>query len=306
VKTSRLSIAICVLAFSGLHLDAQYIGDQFPGLAGLQAGSQPPPGYYVTLPLFYRLSDISLYNAQGDEVTKNLTAAINLFVLPSVQVVTPFKFLGAHYGASFTEWIINGEVNVASNNFQRSRNYAYGDIYMQPVILGWHLSRADVTAAYAFFAPTGGGSAGQHMWVNEIDVGLTVYPDAAKKWNLSTMSYYDYNRKKHTQDVTVGQIMTLTGGIGRKILKGGVANTGVSYAAQWKTTRDSGADIPPFLPLTNGRTFAVGPELDMPVFAKGHNVGLVSFRYQWLVGVKTGLGGQVLNASFTFAHLLPQ
>jgi hypothetical protein len=41
----------------------------------------------------------------------------------------------------------------------------------------------------------------------------------------------------------------------------------------------------------------------MPVFAKGANVGLVSFRYEWLVGPKTALGGQVLTVSFTFARL---
>jgi hypothetical protein len=170
--------------------------------------------------------------------------------------------------------------------------------------LGWHTQAADITAAYTFFAPTGAGSSGQHMWVNEIDFGATLYPDTGKKWNLSTMSYYDFNRKKNNTNIKVGNIMTLAGGIGRSFLKG-AANVGVAYGAQWKTTRDSGPDIPPFLPLTNGRFFAVGPEVDMPVFAKGLNVGLVSFRYLWVVGPKTALGGQLLVASFTFAHLRP-
>ena len=68
-------------------------------------------------------------------------------------------------------------------------------------------------------------------------------------------------------------------------------------------THDSGSDIPPLLPLTNGRVFGVGPQIDMPVFAKGLNVGLVSFRYMWLVGAKTALGAQVLTVSFTFARI---
>ena len=33
----------------------------------------------------------------------------------------------------------------------------------------------------------------------------------------------------------------------------------------------------------------------MPVFARGQNLGLVSFKYMWLVGPKTALGGQVLT-----------
>jgi hypothetical protein len=79
----------------------------------------------------------------------------------------------------------------------------------------------------------------------------------------------------------------------------------VAYSAQWKTTHDSGSDIPASLPIMNGRFFALGPEIDFPVFPKGLNVGLVSFRHEWVVGPKTALGGQLLIASFTFAHIIP-
>jgi hypothetical protein len=293
--------AICVLASSTLPLKAQYLGDQLVGIAGLKAGSQPGPGFYVTLPLYFRDSNISIYNARGNLTLKNVTSDINLFVLPALTVVTPFKILGANYGASFMQWINNGVVNVAAANFQRSTSYSYGDIYVQPLIIGWHTPRADVTAGYSFFAPT--GSAGQHMWVHEIDFGGTLYPDAGKKWNVSTMMYYDFNQKKNNADIDVGDILTLAGGIGRSFLKG-AANLGVAYGAQWKVTHDSGSDIPAALPITNGRVFGVGPEISSPVFAKGLNVGLISFRYMWMVGPKTALGGQTLTVSFTFARLM--
>jgi hypothetical protein len=99
--------------------------------------------------------------------------------------------------------------------------------------------------------------------------------------------------------------MTLAGGIGRSFLQG-AANAGVAYGAQWKITHDSGSAIPPSLPIANGRVFAVGPQLDMPVFAKGKNLGLVSFHYLWPVGPKEALGGQMLTVSFTLAHLRSQ
>jgi hypothetical protein len=291
------SVAACL----SLHLDGQYIGDQFPGLTGLKAGTQPGQGLYVTLPLYYGYNNISIYDAQGNQILKDLGSAIHVIALPSVTVVTPFKILGANYGASYTQWVISGLLNVAGTNFQKSTGYGFGDIYVQPAVLGWHTSSADITAAYGFFAPTGSGTSGQHMWVNEIGFGGTVYLDQ-KKWNFSTMSYYDFNRRKNNADIKVGDILTLAGGIGRSFLKGG-GNAGVAYGAQWKTTHDSGSDIPAFLPITNGRFFSVGPEIGLPVFAKGSNVGLVSFRYEWVVGPKTALGGQLLIASFTFAHL---
>jgi hypothetical protein len=302
---SALVFAICVLAHSSLPVKAQYIGDQMLGLTGLKAGSQPGPGLYLALPLYYRDSNISIHDSQGRHILQDLSANIDVIALPAIQVTTPFKILGANYGAGYSQWIINGLLNVAAADFQRSTGYGFGDIYVQPLILGWHTPRADITTGYAFFAPTGKGTSGQHMWVHEIDFGVTLYPDAGKKWNLSTMMYYDFNQKKNNADIKVGDILTLSGGFGRSFLKG-AANAGVAYGAQWKMTHDSGSDIPPALPITNGRFFGVGPEIGMPVFAKGLNVGLVSFRYLWIVGPKTALGGQILALSFTFARLKKQ
>jgi hypothetical protein len=85
----------------------------------------------------------------------------------------------------------------------------------------------------------------------------------------------------------------------------GAASAGAAYGAQWKITHDSGSDIPPALPITKGRVFGIGPELNLPVFVKGLNLGLVSFRYLWPVGPKTAIGGETLVASFTFARLRP-
>jgi hypothetical protein len=305
-RLARLAaIAICLIACVSPALRAQYSGDQLLGIAGLQAGSLADPGIYVTLPLYFRYSNVSLYGPQGNQVLKNLSGGIDMFVVPAVEVVLPYKILGANYGAAYTEWVSNGLVNVAAINFQRSTGYGFGDIYVQPVILGWHTPHADITTGYSFFAPTGKGSAGFHMWVNELDFGFTVFPDAAKNWNLSTMLYYDFNNRKNNADIKVGEIATVAGGLGRKFLKGAM-NAGVAYGAQWKITHDSGADIPAILPVTDGRVFGVGPEISVPVFAKGLNIGLVSFRYLWLVGPKTALGGQTLSASFTFARIIPK
>jgi hypothetical protein len=297
---TRATVCALLGPFSAL-VHAQYIGDQIVGLAGLQAGSQPAPGIYVTIPLFFRYGDIGIYGPQGNQVLKNFTVDINMIVVPAVEVITNFKILGATYGAAYTQFVSNGVINVAAINFQRSTNYGFGDLYIQPLILGWHAPRADVTAGYAFFAPTGSGSSGQHMWVNEPFIGTTLYPDTGKKWNLSTIMYYDISGTKNNADIKVGNILTLSGGLGRSFLRG--ANAGVAYGAQWKITHDSGTDIPTFVPITNGRVFGVGPEIDYPVFAKGQNLGLFSFRYLWPIGPNAALGGRTLSASFTFARL---
>jgi hypothetical protein len=301
--SARLArFAIGVLAFLSVPLKAQYLTDQQLGLAGLKAGSQPGPGVYITLPLYYRFGGVSVYDAQGSLVGKNVTADVNIFALPAVEVVTPLKIFGATYGAGFLEWISNGVVDQATRNIHRSTAYGFADIYIQPLILGWHTPRADITAGYSFFTPA--GPAGLHQWINEIDFGTTLYADAAKKWNVSTMMYYDFNAMKNNENIKVGDVLTLSGGAGRSFMKG-LANAGVAYAAQWKITHDSGSDIPPFLPITNGRVFAAGPEVDAPLFTKGKYLGLISFRYLWDIGPKTALGGHILSVSLTFARVGP-
>jgi hypothetical protein len=69
-----LSFSIGIFGLS-LALKGQYLGDQQLGIAGLEAGSMPAPGMYVTVPLYYRDSNISLYGPQGNQALKNLTAA---------------------------------------------------------------------------------------------------------------------------------------------------------------------------------------------------------------------------------------
>jgi hypothetical protein len=107
MKRSRfVTLAISFVVFSSAILKAQYQGDQQIGFIGLKAGTQPDPGIYVTLPLYWQMSDISIYGAQGNELFKNVSAALSAFVIPNLIVVTPYKILGATYGASFTQLIL--------------------------------------------------------------------------------------------------------------------------------------------------------------------------------------------------------
>ncbi len=303
IKFRFVVFATSFLAVSCATLRAQYIGYPLLGLGGLKAGSQPGPGYYISL-VYFRWNDITLHDAQSTQIGSNLNFTINLGAVPSFHATTQLKILGASYGFGVTELVLNGLVNVVrpDRSFQRTSSYGYGDLYVQPVILGWHTPHADITLGYSFWAPSGGDH-GLHQWENEIDAGTTLYLDSGKKWNVSTMFSYDFSQTKNNTDVKVGNLLTLQGGAARSFLKG-AGSVGAAYGAQWKMTADSGTGIPAFLPITKGRVFGVGPEINMPVFAKGKNVGLVGFRYLWLPGPKTQLGGEILVASFTFARLI--
>jgi hypothetical protein len=56
---ARATVCTVVGAFSSL-VHGQYVGDQIMGLAGLQSGSQPAPGIYITIPLYFRYGGIAI------------------------------------------------------------------------------------------------------------------------------------------------------------------------------------------------------------------------------------------------------
>ena len=73
---------------------------------------------------------------------------------------------------------------------------------MRPLDLGWHRKRADVTAGFQFYAPTGtyerGGSEniGKGMWTYEPFLGTTVYFDEKRTVSFATTAYWEFHGDK--------------------------------------------------------------------------------------------------------------
>jgi hypothetical protein len=238
-------------------------------------------------------------DANGNNILRGVNVDVNLLV-PALAVTTQAKILGATYGFQIVPPFLDQRLALARADVQTSTSYGFGDMYVQPVNLGWRTKRADYLAAYGFYAPAGAGDRSLNMWAHEIVAGATVYFDYQKKWNVALTGFYDIHQSKSNQDIRVGNILTIEGGAARSFLKG-AAHGGVAYVAQWKMTRDS--DIPSRLPRTNGRVFGLGPDVAVPVFAKGTLLGLIGFRYSWEFGAKTNFEGHNLVISFTLAKL---
>ena len=112
-----------------------------------------------------------------------------------------------------------------------------------PIILGWHFKRADATAGYTIFAPTGrytdgaSDNTGLGMWGHELSVGTTVYLTESRQWHAATLATFDFQSKKEDSETKVGNVMNLEGGLGADFLKGGLT-TGLNYYASFKLTDD--------------------------------------------------------------------
>src|SRR5262245_7389704 len=98
IQLSRVTMtiaAVAVVVVLPSAAAAQLSGSNIKGDAGLKSGSQPPPGEYISIPLWFYTAD-AVKDRNGDEVrTGNLDAAV---FGAALSVVTPRRILGGNYG----------------------------------------------------------------------------------------------------------------------------------------------------------------------------------------------------------------
>jgi hypothetical protein len=250
------------------HASAQLKGDHLLGDAGLQSGTQTPPGFALALPV-YLYNASKLKNSKGDVVTDNL--GLNMFVTGiGGSWVTNLKILGANYGGTIL-------VPFASNRLESTITttkspFAFSDIYFQPLQLGWHTKNADFLFGYALYFPTGkyekGGddNSGLGQLVNEFSAGSTVFFNKTKTIHFAALLSYALNSEKKDTDLKTGDNLTIEGGLGKtwymKAAAGPIPkiiNLGAVYYMQFKTTTDK-------IPLGSG--YLLDPAKDQ-IFAAG-------------------------------------
>jgi len=222
--------------------------------------------------------------------------------------VTDQQMWGANYGFVIAPAWTNNKLDSPLLATKQETDTGFGDLYVQPINLGWHKDRADYVAGLGLFAPTGryddgaDDNVGLGMWSFELFGGMTYYFDAEKTWHTSVLASYETHTEKEDSDVRVGDIVTLEGGIGKSFMEGAI-NVGAAYFAQWKVTDD---DFGGFLPagrIGRHKIFGAGPEVTVPVFANDKVVGLFGARYFWEFGAESMTEGDMLLLTFTLATM---
>lgn len=264
----HILIVSCLSMFIATPLSAQLKGDHLLGDMGLQSGTQTPPGFSLAVPVYF-YSGSKIKNSKGDVITDNL--GLNMFVTGiGGSWVTNLKILGANYGGTvlfpFASNRLESTVTTSKSPF------AFSDIYLQPIELGWHTKHADFLAGYALYFPSGkyepGGddNAGLGQLVNEFSAGSTVFFDKQKLFHFAALFSYALNSDKKDSDVKTGDNLSIEGGLGKTWYKKAttgpiprIINAGIVYYMQFKTTTDK-------IPLTSG--FLLDPAKDQ-IFGAG-------------------------------------
>ncbi len=270
-------ILVLLLAIISLPAMAQERGQYIPGTAGLNSGLQAPEGFtYANLFVWY--PSTTFKNRNGDTSALNfdldLVADFNLFAY-----TTKAKFLGANVGMAAVVPIVNTPVSLPNLGVGVSPT-GVGDIYVEPINLGWKGKRADTKVAYGFVAPTGrfddigNDTTTTDYWGHEITVASTIYLNQTKLTQFSVSTNWEFHHKKRHEDLKVGNNMTLEAGVGKIFVKNEgkqLLQFGVVGYAQFQLTNDSGTAVPALTAGNKDRVFAIGPEFELILPSKKFN-----------------------------------
>ena len=304
-------IAMTFVAVSAVPAHAQH-GDWLLGSFGFQGAAQPPEGSYY-------MNQFSYYHASGSGFAStgplkcgprgaiclgaNLggTGSMDLFIDANILTWTsPFKILGANYGLNlivpFAIVDASGSASLQpvlslpgratelppAANAGGSTKGSIGDIYVEPLNLGWHFKHFDAMASSGFFAPSGPYNADAKLnvgfghWTGVFGLGSVAYADAERTWSLSIYSHYLLYASQIGRNYTLGNVVPFEWGAAKTInLNGDIikqATIGAIGYAQWQVTNNSigaspttkpGTSIVDQLNTTKSQIYAAGPGINL-------------------------------------------
>jgi hypothetical protein len=270
--------AIALVATFATPARAQH-SDWLLGSFGFQGASQPPEGLYY-------MNQFSYYHSSGSGFAStnalkcgpqsaaclganfNGTGSFDLFVDASIFTWTsPFKILGANYGVNlivpFAIADASGSATLepvlslpgrtaglppASDGGGTTKG-SIGDIYVEPVNLGWHFAQFDAMVSSGFFAPSGPYNADAKLnigfghWTGVFGLGAVAYADAERTWSLSVYSHYLMYASQIGRNYALGDVVPFEWGAGKTFNLNSDAvkqiTIGAIGYAQWQVTNNS-------------------------------------------------------------------
>ena len=281
IRILLLTVALWAVACSA---HAAEIGHFNGGILNIRDYFVPEPGIYGGLYNYFyhtgRLNDrhgdeitsVTINPRRGPGVTLGVDVDVNLYAFtPSVVWVSPWKILGAKYGALISLPFANASLETTLSTATGrggtvdASSFNLGDMYVQPVWLGWTMPHWDVAFAYGFYAPTGkyhtqtvtfprGGSItaeatdniGYGFWTHQLQGAAAWYPWTHKATAVTAALTYEIHHSKRDFDLTPGQNLTLNWGISQylpltrdqKLL----LEIGPAGYSSWQISDDTGRD----------------------------------------------------------------
>ncbi len=267
------TLAALFLALGALPA-AQAAGHYVPGVEGIQAASVPPPGlYYLGYLVNYSIDSLRAPGS-GDDLPGSNTGTVSALANRLVWV-SQTKVLGADFGMETIVPVLRKSLAFNAAGVSESKS-GVGDVYLGPVVLGWHGPRWDAVAAAGVWLDSGShsdlkpSSPGEGYKSTMLTGGATYYFDEAKSLSGSALVRYEINGRKDS-GFKPGRQVSLEWGVGKAV---GPVQLGLVGYDQWQVSDDSGTNA------TNSRSarHAVGAEVVYPIMSAGVILKAAAYR----------------------------
>jgi len=311
-------ILLGIILLLGLPADlvGSELGHYNPGLPNIRDLFLPDPGFYYIQYNLYYTSDTykdrrgrSLSSLPAGPGSVDIDFDLDIFmVVPMLVWISPGEILGARYGAYVAPSFGNSSFGAALETeigWGRSINesqFAAGDLYLQPLWLGWPLDHWDFAFGYGLYFPVGkyekgaADNVGLGFWSHQFQAAAACYPWKNRATALTLAVTYDLNSEKEDSDITPGSHLSLNWGISQYLPLSGeelLLEVGLLGYDQWKVAADRGDDL--VLEPAYDRVHAVGIQCGVtytPI------PGYLNFKYLYEYDAKARFEGEVLNLSF--------
>ena len=280
-----LFLGACLFAGVGLPVNAGEVGHFLPGVLSIRDYVVPAePGFYAALDTYFydtkRINDgdghaldsITISPGPGPGVTLNLDVDVELAaVAPALIWVSDWKPLGARYAAfispSFADASIGAALATVSGRGVNAQagQFAVGDLFVQPIWLGWSPKHWDLALSYGFWAPVGRydtetitlpivgslraealDNIGLGFWTHQIQGAATWYPFDHPGTAVATALTYEVHGDKQGFDLTPGQNLSLNWGVSQYLPltkdKTLLLEIGPAGYSSWQVSDDTGSD----------------------------------------------------------------
>lgn len=293
---TRMAMGAALLASLAFCGAAQADGHYSVGVEGIQAASVPPPGLYAAL---YAVNySIDSFRAPGsrDALPGHNKGTVSALAGRMVWI-SSHKVLGADYGMETIVPFQRSSLTVNAAGISDTRT-GLGDIYLGPVVLGWHGPRWDAGAGLGWWLDNGStshpASPGKGYKSFMLTGGATWYFDDARSLSASGLMRWERHGRAEN-GIRPGNQVSLEWGIGKAL---GPVQVGMVGYSQWQTGTDKGIGASD----AKFSKHAIGAEVVYPVPGAGLFLKTALYR-EWRVksGTSAAPQGSMLRMSLVKA-----
>jgi len=330
------SALVGVLLMSATGLYAQ--GHFGPGVANIRDYVVPEPGFYGALYNYWydtsrlndsdgsQVSSVTINPGPGEGVTLDVNVDVNMYALAPIFIwVSDWKVADARYAAYVSPTFANSNIRAGrsaltgqSVDIERGQ-FGMGDLFVQPLWLGWSAKHFDIAAGYGFYAPVGkynvrtvdspnfpeisplkvaaADNIGLGFWTHQLQGAMALYPWENRAMAVTSTWTYEINGNKRDFDLTPGAYFTWNWGLSQylPLTKNQhlILEVGPCGYSQWQVSDDTGSDVRD--PGVHDRAHAAG--LQAGVAYVPWNFA-ANFRYQNEFSASSRFQGQSFGLNF--------